>query len=383
MALALVQSGADEVTSSLDAVVTLNLTSGNSLIAIYVWRGTSTVTSVTTNHSQTLTSTGTSVYNSIGDMTAQMFYLGNVTTTGSTTITGVLNPGGTARSLYIYEISGGNTSSFFDKQVNANGLTGDPTLSLTTANNNETIFAVAIGDFGTGNLGATGTGYVLIDMANIWSYNDGEYNLGVGSAGSKTVTMTSPGSTTWVLKAAAFNSGATATDFPITAAYGSYTCSGQNTGLHLGRKMAAVQGAYTNTGQTANVLKGRFIVASNGNYTLIGSNGTSDLSVPSAQSTYTLTGKAAILGRLPRLTASQGLYNSTGQDIVLSTPSGLTATHGTYALTGKASLLIKGPLLVPVTGQYHTTGKDTIFGTTGTVAPSRKHFRKPGFFRYL
>jgi hypothetical protein len=88
----------------------------------------------------------------------------------------------------------------------AGGATGDSStasVGITTTGANDLIIAITAAD--SGDPVALGTGYVTITMGNPFNFANGEYNLDVGAAGSKTVQMDCTTASIWGIYAEALN----------------------------------------------------------------------------------------------------------------------------------------------------------------------------------
>jgi hypothetical protein len=195
----------DENQTTTTATVSKTWTAGNSIVALCVWIGDNDLTSIVLGGSQTLTATRARVYRADSNVSIQIYYLNSISSSGAADLVLTKSVGGT-RGLYAVELSGTSTTGVFDVDNTASAASGTPSLSLTTSGNNAAVFAIAVNgdDFGSGDYSASGSGYVTVTMANPNSYADGEYNLDVGAAGSKTVAM-SAFSAEWSMLAAAFN----------------------------------------------------------------------------------------------------------------------------------------------------------------------------------
>ena len=111
-----------------------------------------------------------------------------------------------------------------------------------------------------------------------------------------------------------------------------------------------------------------FVAASTGSYTLTAAQGSYSLtgqdvallasrSLAAAQGSYTLTGQDAALLRLFTLTAAQGSYSLSGQAVALAASRLIAAGQGSYTLTGQAVGLLASWVLAAGQGAYALTGQ--------------------------
>lgn len=149
---------------------------------------------------------------------------------------------------------------------------------------------------------------------------------------------------------------ASGTNYPITAAQGSFSLTGQSAGLLAALKLTAAQGSFALTGQAAGFISSRVLAAGQGSFALTGQDVTltyapyGDFSMSAEMGSYALTGEEsyADIG----MNAVQGSYALTGQDVgfTLQNPFAysLTAAVGSFILTGRnARLVWSGAPLVP------------------------------------
>lgn len=192
------------------------------------------------------------------------------------------------------------------------------------------------------------------------------------------------------------NGAGAGTNYPLTAAQGQYTLSGQSATLTATHgPLVAAQGSYTLTGQDAGLswaqpnkstygtssplvfmfLGGatgvgvaKSITAEAGYYTYTGAISYSDFAITAASGTYTLTGQAALSAFTRRLAAGQGSYTLTGQAAGLTVLSDrkLTAEQGAYTLSGQDAALSRTRSLAADRGTYTLTGQ-----SANLVAPAR------------
>jgi hypothetical protein len=106
------------------------------------------------------------------------------------------------------------------------------------------------------------------------------------------------------------------TAYTLTADAGSFTLSGQDANLTIGRILTADAGAFTLSGQDAALSVGRVITADAGAFTLTGQDATLTVT-PAGGTAYTLT-------------ADAGDFALTGQDAQFVISTGATDTHDGY-----------------------------------------------------
>jgi len=125
--------------------------------------------------------------------------------------------------------------------------------------------------------------------------------------------------------------------YTIVSAQGSYSLTGKAAILNFGHKVTAVQGSYSLSGQAAGLIFGHKVTA--------------------VQGSYTLTGQAAILRTARTLLLAQGSYALTGQAAILNFGHKVTAVQGSYSLTGQASALRAARTLLLAQGSYSLSGQ--------------------------
>ena len=153
--------------------------------------------------------------------------------------------------------------------------------------------------------------------------------------------------------------GAGVTHYTLTAAYGTFTLTGQALDLSAGRTLTSAQGSYTLTGQTVDFKADRRLTAAQGSYALTGQ--TVDLvsarQFVAAQGSYSLTGQATGLAAGRTLTADQGSYTLNGQAVVLVGDRTLTASQGSYSLNGQTVGITADRTLTAAQGSYSLNGQ--------------------------
>lgn len=178
------------------------------------------------------------------------------------------------------------------------------------------------------------------------------------SAFETTASASIAGTNYWAGIAAELKMEITSVNYPITAAQGTYTLTGQNSLFHLGWKMLSAYGSFTLTGQASVVKSARKIVSDLGSFTLTG------------QST------AFFFGKL--LTAVFGSFSLTGQTTNLTSTRKLIADVGSYVWTGFASSLRIGYGILMAMGTYTLTGSATLFSGARKIVSALGSFTLTG-----
>ncbi len=204
--------------------------------------------------------------------------------------------------------------------------------------------------------GGGGPTYTLTCDAGSYSLTGTDATLTVGrtidcDAGSYAVTGTD----------AALTVGRT-----IDCDAGSYAVTGTDAALTVGRTIVAEAGSYTVAGTDADLTVGRTISADAGTYTLTGTDAGLTVArvLDAASGTYTLTGTAADLdysgagGPTYTLAADAGTYALSGTAATLTVSRTISAEAGTYTLTGTDATLAFTRLLTAEAGTYTLTGTD-------------------------
>lgn len=186
--------------------VTINATTaGRSLVALcWFVDPTATLSSVSCSGESNLTLIGALQAGTIGGTRygMQIAYLSNNTGGGNKTVTMTLSESGNNLGICAIEYAGGDTSAWYDSaEAGGTGNSSTPSVNLTT--NTDSALIVGLEVNGSGDP-TPGSGYTAITLPNIYWYEDGQYDLDVGAAGSKTFNFTLGGAADWVLKCAAF-----------------------------------------------------------------------------------------------------------------------------------------------------------------------------------
>jgi len=150
----------------------------------------------------------------------------------------------------------------------------------------------------------------------------------------------------------------TSTNYPITAAYGTYTLTGQASLFHLGRKLVAAYGSFVLTGQTAIVKSARKITAAFGSFVYTGYNAGLLFGkiLTAAFGSFTLTGQTSILTSTRKLVAEVGSFVWTGFAASLRIGYGILAAMGTYVLSGQNTSVTAQRLMTAAYATFTFTG---------------------------
>lgn len=309
------------------SVVLTGTTAGRS-IAVMVWfvgSATAVVTSVSCTAESNLTLIGSISRVNIGggDYGMQLCYLSNITTSGDKTITFTPSAGGLSLGICAVEIVGGDTGGWLGSTtVFATGTSSAPSVSITTSTANEFVIGmVACNDSSQ----TAGSGYTQIVLPNAYWYEEGQYDLDVGAAGSKTFNFTLGGSADWGILCASFKLAAGTTD-------GAGSASGAGAAAGAGSSTAASPGTASGTGTASGV--GRSTAASvgvaAGTGTALGAGASVAASVAAASGTGTVTGVGAA--------TAAGVGTAAGTSEVLGVGDTLTegASEGSASGVGTA-----------------------------------------------
>jgi len=207
----------DSTTSStnVSSVSCTGLAAGDTLLFLARWDSSNTANNVASIvvGSTTATLVG-SDYGPFtpGNARHQWGIISNSTETGTQTCTLTMDFNCTKR-ITCWRLTGCDTSGAFDAFASANGASGNPTLTLTTGVSGAAIFAAWTDGASDTTNEVAGTGYTLEPLNNANWYDSAEYNLNVGSAGSKTVDCTR-NSGAWIMTAVSLKSSFTQSQAP-------------------------------------------------------------------------------------------------------------------------------------------------------------------------
>lgn len=195
--------GTPEAPSSDAVVVLTGCTAGNSIVIEVIWyHATVTISNITISGESNATVHGSPTKNASGsNMTHQFASLAEVTSSGDKTITVTFSGSADAGHIWAMEVSGGDTSDFFEA---SNGSTGNSTNGSTTIDTAASGSLIVGGWSGNNGDATAGSLYTQVVVPNISWWDEAEYDLNAGSAGTKTVDFIHD-SGQWVATAAAFN----------------------------------------------------------------------------------------------------------------------------------------------------------------------------------
>jgi hypothetical protein len=197
----------DVITGTTFAVTLNGCTAGRQLVALMAWVDPSDTLSLSSvadiANSESFTLIGSKSRQSTQQHSCQLAYLSNIVTGGSKTITATLSGTCDSASIAVVEFQGGDTTGFYDAgtDASAGGSSGLLSVSVTPSVANACI--VAIGNSSVGAI-TPHADYTAVTMDNINAFVKGQYDVDVGAAGAKTVTMDPSGDNWWLIKAAAF-----------------------------------------------------------------------------------------------------------------------------------------------------------------------------------
>jgi hypothetical protein len=152
-----------------------------------------------------------------------------------------------------------------------------------------------------------------------------------------------------------------ASGYTMTADQGSFTLTGNATGLTAQRKLTAEQGTFSLTGVSAGLLAARKLTAAQGAFTLTGIDASliysgSTYILTADAGTFALTGNTAVLTAQRKIAAGLGTFTFTGVAASLLASRRMSAELGAFTLTGQAAALLAARLMAAGVGAYTLTG---------------------------
>lgn len=159
--------------------------------------------------------------------------------------------------------------------------------------------------------------------------------------------------------------------YPLPAAQGSYTITGNDAGLRVSRRLMAAGAAYSLTGNPASLKVARRLTAAPGSYSIAGSaanlvKGTAPRALDAVGGNYIITGRPAALRVARRLLAAPGSYVLTG--VSTGAPvSGSVPRYAGFALMGLSSARNTADLGQPWIRQTSNLGPDRIQQTADLI----------------
>jgi hypothetical protein len=202
MALGVTQIASNTGSAVTSVAVTVSSTAAGSLIVVGVgWQnGSTSITSVTDNQSNTYVSADAAVVN--GNAGAQIWYCENATG-GVTSVTVTWSASAGRGQPTVYEISGAATANAKDQTSSGTGSgTALAVASFTPTVANS--IAIAVGYLPTNTTWTAGTDYTLGSTQN----RMGTERRIMTSASAQTAPLTSSASNTWAYAAATFKEAA-------------------------------------------------------------------------------------------------------------------------------------------------------------------------------
>lgn len=173
------------------ASVTINTwAAGETCLAAILWYGTQTISSVTMTGESNLTVLGSPQTGGPDSGRVQWAVLDSTSGTGNKTIEVTMSGTPAALQLHVWRLSGGGSHG---TPVGASGSSGTLSVSVTTTADAAALFGCGVTNGGTWS---AGTGYTKESVFDGYWYDGAEYDIDVGTAGSKTVNATAS-SGTW------------------------------------------------------------------------------------------------------------------------------------------------------------------------------------------
>ncbi len=160
------------------------------------------------------------------------------------------------------------------------------------------------------------------------------------------------------------------TNYPLTAAQGSFTYTGQTSLLKIGHKIIAALGSYSLTGFATLFSRGKLLMASVGTYIYTGYNTTitSVRTMVAALGTYVLTGRNALFSVGHTIIANVGSFAYTGMNAILLIAKTMTAAYGSFTLTGQNATFRIARLLTAAYGLVSITWQNFQLRLNGFLA---------------
>jgi hypothetical protein len=152
--------------------------------------------------------------------------------------------------------------------------------------------------------------------------------------------------------------------YTLTASTGTFTLTGNTTGLQASRNISTNVGTFTLTGNATGLQTGRNIAASVGTFTLTG-NAANLVYTPSGGATYTLT-------------ATSGSFSLTGNNASLVASRKIATTVGTFTLNGISNAFLLQHTIAPSVGSFVLNGNTTNLKVSRQLALSTGTFTLTG-----
>lgn len=258
----------------------------------------------------------------------------------------------------------------------------NPTFAMTVTPSANNILIFVTEQVGDGYTGAV-SNYAIATDNPTWteirddgstSGSDGWASIAVSSVRSQT-SATGDSSVTggynayhpdWLGHLIAIAPAPTSTNYPITASQGSFSLTGQNALLKIGRKMIAVYTSFVLTGQSALLKIGKRITASFGSFSLTSQVVNFVVHIKNIifsvdYGSFALSGQTVFMRLGIGLSAFVGSFTLTGQNILLKIGYKMLSTYETFTLTGQDVLLKISKYVSASVGEFTLTGQNIIF----------------------
>lgn len=235
------------------------------------------------------------------------------------------------------------------------GANSDPNSS---SGNNATSSSFYAGNWG--NSGVTGVASTdFVNAASDWRLSSGSIlkNAGLNSGYAYDIIGTTrPQGASYDIGAFEL---AVATTTTLTAAYGSFSLTGQTSALKDNRLIPSAFGSFALNGKAANLLKSSKAVANFGSFAFNGQivSLRNNKLIPLVFGSFTLTGIAAAFSYIKQLTINAGNYALNGQAAILSKAVKLVIANGSFALNGQASALSRTHSILSAFGNFTLNGQ--------------------------
>lgn len=145
------------------------------------------------------------------------------------------------------------------------------------------------------------------------------------------------------------------TDYPITAAQGSFTLTGEASAFRAALHAAAAAGAFVFTGQATLLSLGKTVVAAVGS--------------------FTLTGRAALVNAARRVVSAAGSFTLTGEDSAFIKAMRIIAAQASIGLTGQTIRFRLNGWLVQFSDKFsnRSTSSSDKYSGRGTSSSDKYH----------
>jgi hypothetical protein len=292
------------------------------------------------------------------DGTAQVWYRGSGIPTGAQTVSIALSgaAGGTVRGycITVTAASDKNTqlAGIGSAKVDSSTMSTNPSVTITGIVGASYGFAVLFSGRDSVGLVTAGSGQTMRQQADDGNTTGhAESSTSQNASGNLTIGFTQA-SDDVAMVGVAIEEVSASTNYPMTAAQGSFTLTGQASLFHWGRKITAVFGSFALTGQATTFISGKLLSAAHGAFTLSGQNSiiTSTRKIVMAAGGYVLSGQNVLLKIGYTIIPAVGAYILSGQSAILSFGRKITAAVGSFTLTGQPALFRAGRVITAAYG---------------------------------